>query len=102
MNEFTKPLADAIRQARAQLGLTQEQVAELAGTDPMNIMKMENINRNANPALTTLYPVIRALNIDPQVIFYPGIVRDNPRIQLLQQLISDCSDSEADALIPMI
>ncbi len=49
MNEFTKPLADAIRKARAQLGLMQEQFAELAGTDPMNIMKMENTNRNANP-----------------------------------------------------
>lgn len=47
MNNFTKPLSDAIRQARNKLGLTQEQVAELAGTDPMNIIKMENINRNA-------------------------------------------------------
>jgi transcriptional regulator with XRE-family HTH domain len=102
MNDFTKPLADSIRQARANLGLTQEQVAELANTDPMNIMKMENTNRNANPELATLYPVIRALNIDPQEIFYPEISRDNPRIRLLQQLISDCSDAEADALIPII
>ena len=102
MNDFTKPLADSIRQARANLGLTQEQVAELANTDPMNIMKMENTNRNANPELATLYPVIRALNIDPQEIFYPEISRDNPRIRLLQQLISGCSDAEADALIPII
>ena len=102
MNNFTKPLSDAIRQARNKLGLTQEQVAELAGTDPMNIIKMENINRNANPELATLYPIVRALNIDPQEIFYPEIHRDNPRIQLLHQLISDCTDNEADALIPII
>ena len=102
MNDFTKPLADAIRQARVQLNLTQEQVAELADTDPMNIMKMENTNRNANPELATLYPVVRALNINPQDIFYPEIARENPRIQLLQQLVSGCTDSEADALIPII
>ena len=102
MNDFTKPLADSIKQARRRLGLTQEQVADIAGVDPVNIMKMENVSRNSNPELATLYPVVRALNINPQDIFYPGIARDNPRIQLLQQLISDCSDSEADALIPIV
>ena len=30
MNEFSKPLADAIKRARGKLKLTQEQVAELA------------------------------------------------------------------------
>ena len=38
-----------IKSLREERKLTQEQVAELAGTDPMNIMKMENTNRNANP-----------------------------------------------------
>ena len=102
MHEFTEPLANAIKQSRSALGLTQEQVAELACTDPMNIMKMENVNRNANPEMATLYPVIRALKIDPREIFYPEEKQDNPRIRLLQQLISDCSDNEADAVIPII
>ena len=90
MNDFTKPLADSIRQARANLGLTQEQVAELANTDPMNIMKMENTNRNANPELATLYPVIRALNIDPQEIFilkYPEIIRGSAFFSSLYPIV---------------
>ena len=102
MNDFSKPLADAIKRARGRLKLTQEQVAELANTDPSNIMKMENISRNANPELATLYPVIRALSIDPQDIFYPEMKTEDPNLRILQQLISECSDAEAEALIPII
>lgn len=63
---------------------------------------MENVKRNANPELATLWGVVRALNIDPQEIFYPGLAQDSPRVRLLQQLISDCSDEEADKLIPVV
>ena len=102
MNDFTKPLSNAIKQARKLHGLTQEQAAELAGIDTMNITKMESVSRNDNPELSTLYPVIRALSIDSQDIFYPEIKQDNPKIRHLQQLVSDCSEEEADALIPII
>ncbi len=51
---------------------------------------------------THFVPVFRALNIDPRDFFYPELSRDNPLIQLLQQLVSGCTDSEADALIPII
>lgn len=102
MNEFSKPLADAIKRARGRLKLTQEQVAELANTDPSNIMKMENVGRNANPELATLYPVIRALSIDPQEIFYPELKTEDPNCRTLQQLVCKCSDAEAEALIPII
>lgn len=102
MNEFAKPLADALKRARGKRGLTQEQVAELANTDPSNIIKMENIGRNANPELATLYPIIRVLSIDPQEIFYPGLKIDHPNQRVLQQLLSECSEAEAEALIPII
>jgi len=102
MNNYSKPLADAIKKARGKLGLTQEQVAELANTDSSNIMKMENVKRNANPELATLYPVIRALSIDPQEIFYPELTISKPYFRNLQQLIASCSEQEADALIPII
>ena len=100
--KFTKALSDELKRARGDLGLTQEDVAEQVGIDPASIIKMENSQRNANPRLSTLYPVIRALNINPQIIFYPELYTDNPHILLLQQIISDCSDEEADTLIPIV
>lgn len=106
MKKYTKSLADSladsIKKARGELDLTQEEVADISGVDTANIAKMENPNRNPNPEFYTLVPVIRALNIDPRDFFYPELSRDNPRIQLLQQLVSGCTDSEADALIPII
>ncbi len=102
MNVFSKPLADAIKRARGKLGLTQEQVAELANTDPSNIMKMENIGRNANPELATLYPVVRALSIDPQEIFYPEVKIEEPNRRVLRQIVSECTEAEAEALTPII
>ena len=102
MKKYTKSLADSIKKARGELDLTQEEVADISGVDTANIAKMENPNRNPNPEFYTLVPVIRALNIDPRDFFYPEISRNNPRIQLLQQLVSGCTDSEADALIPIV
>lgn len=102
MYEFSQPLSDTLKRARGKMGLSQEQVAELSGIEPANITKMETPTRNSNPELATLYPVVRTLNIDPQEIFYPGTVKDNPRIRVLQQIISDCTDEEADSLIPII
>ena len=102
MHEYQKPLADAIKKARGQLNITQEQAADLSGTETSNIAKMESVNRHANPTLDKLYPLVRALYINPNDIFYPELKSNNPRIQLLQQLLADCSDEEADALIPII
>lgn len=101
MYEFSQALSDTLKRVRGELGLTQDEVAELAGIEVSNIRKMETLSRNANPELVTLYPLIRALNIDPQEIFYPDTASNSPRIRLLQQIISDCTDDEADALIPI-
>ena len=102
MYDFQKPLAEELKKARTKAGLTQEQVAELAGVDPMNITKMENVTRNANPELATLYPVIRALNVDPRSIFYPGLNNDSPYGSLLQQVVSDCTEEEAETLYAVV
>ncbi len=102
MDVYVKALADSIKTTRGKLNLTQDQVANLSGVDTANIAKLENFNRNPNPEFCTLIPVTRALNIDPRDYVYPELSRDNPRIQLLQQLVSGCTDSEADTLIPII
>ena len=102
MDVHVKALVDSIKKTRGKLNYTQEEVANLSGVDTANIAKLENINRNPNPEFYTLVPITRALNIDPRDFFYPELSRDNPRIQLLQQLVAGCTDSEADTLIPII
>ena len=52
-------LARAISSARARVGLTQKQVADLAGIDQSDFSKMER--GLANPSLSTLERVARAL-----------------------------------------
>ena len=102
MYDFTTPLAEVILRARKKAKLTQAQLAELAGVEQSSIVKMENPVRNANPELATLWPVIRVLDIDPFEFFYPGIFREDARIRLLRQMVGECTEQEADALIPVI
>ena len=102
MYEFTIPLAETVSEAREKADLTQAQLAEKAGLEISSIRKMENPNRNANPELSTLWPVVRVLEIDPFGIFYPGVFRDDARIRLLQHMVGECTEQEADVLIPAV
>ena len=67
MQEYSQRLADAIKKARLELGLTQEQVAEKSGTDVRTIINMEQ--GRGNPKLETLFPLIQTLKMDAREIF---------------------------------
>lgn len=69
MHEFAESLATAVREARNRLGKTQSELSELIDASPRTILNIEN--REANPKLHILFPLIRSLNIDPSDIFYP-------------------------------
>ena len=69
MHEFSESLATAVRDARNRLGKTQLELSELIDASPRTILNIEN--KEANPKLHILFPLIRALNIDPSMIFYP-------------------------------
>ena len=67
MPEYSQRLAEAIKNTRLDLGLTQEEVAERSGTDVRTIINMEM--GRGNPKLKTLYAVIRALKMDARLLF---------------------------------
>lgn len=98
--DFSYPLADAVLKAREVLKLTQSDVAGRINIDPRTILNIEN--RRGNPKLEVLYPLVRALHIDPCEIFYPELAKENPQLRKLQMLIADCSEKEAQALISVI
>jgi len=100
MSKYSHTLGDAVKYARGKLNLTQNDVAAKAGVDVRTVLNIENYK--GNPKLEVLYPLVRALNLNTQEIFYPEMFRDSASLQQLQQLIGECSDAEAEALIPII
>lgn len=100
MQDYSHPLGDAVKVARSELGLTQEQVAGKIEADTRTIMNIENYK--GNPKMKTLFPLIRLLKIDAREIFNPELKRESPAIRQLRFLVEECSEQEASTLIPVI
>ena len=100
MSDYIKTLGIVVRNARIQMKLTQNDVADRINVDNRTILNIEN--QRGNPKLEVLYPLIRELKIDPNHIFYPELEQDaNPDLLRLQALLSQCSINELHALLPM-
>lgn len=97
---FSEPLGNAVKNARIQLGLTQNQVADMIDVDVRTVMHIENYK--ANPKMEVLYPLIRALEIDSHEIFNSEMQRTTPALNHLRVLIEECTEQEAEALIPIL
>ena len=100
MSEYSHPLGDAVKRARGKLGLTQNEVAEIADVDVRTVLNIENYK--GNPKMEVLYPLVRALQIDAREIFNPEIHRDSPELRRLRILIEECTEEEAAAIIPVL
>lgn len=100
MQEYAQQLANVIKKARLELGLTQEQVAEKSDTDVRTIINLEQ--GRGNPKLTTLFPLIRILKIDAREIFDENAKLDAPAIRHLRLLIDECSEEEAVTLFTVL
>lgn len=96
MQEYVHILGSIIRQERLKAGLTQDELAERVGIDPRTILKIEN-NRG-NPKMEVLYPLIRALNIDANLIFYPEACEHSTVLKQFQLFLSRCSAEEIQSL----
>ena len=71
MQDIKQNLANAVREARTELGLSQEKLAEI-------------------------------LNLPADKIFYPDSNDQKPNLQKLLTLINDCTEQEANDLLPMV
>ena len=100
MLKYSQRLADAVKKARSELGLTQEEVADKCDTDVRTIINMEM--GRGNPKLKTLFKVVRALKIDARELFDNGPQNDSPSIHRACLLINECSEEEAATLLPVI
>ncbi|WP_440285366.1 helix-turn-helix transcriptional regulator [Eshraghiella crossota] len=99
MQEYSRSLGDVIKRARGKLGLTQNEVADAADIDVRTVLNIENYK--GNPKMEVLYPLVRALKIDAREIFNAEIQRESPALRQLRLLIEECSEEEAEAIIPV-
>ncbi len=100
MQKIKQNLAEAVRNARTELGLSQEKLAEILNFDQRTILNIEA--GRGNPKFEKLYPLITYLKIPAEKIFYPDSENETPNLQKLLTLLSDCTEEEADALMPMV
>ena len=100
MQDIKQNLADAVREARTKLGLSQEQLAEILGFDSRTILNIEN--GRGNPKFENLCALIRYLNLTENKIFYPDRKEPRPNHERLLALLDDCTEQEAEELIPAI
>lgn len=97
MRKYIEVLGNVVRNARSGLEMTQSEVADCIDVDVRTILNIEN--HKGNPKLEVLYPLIRALNIDPSTIFYPEMDRNREGVVKMNVLLSRCSDQEIQALL---
>lgn len=102
MQDYARSLGDAVKRARGKLDLTQNEVADAAGIDSRTVLNIENYKGKGNPKLEVLYPLVRALKIDSREIFYPEMLRESPMLEQLRLVTGECTEEEAEALIPVI
>ena len=100
MSEYSKTLGDVVYKKRKQNKLTQAELAEQIGVTEQTIRKIEHLE--GNPQLDVLYPLIRALHIDPMELFYPEQVSTDTAKQQLEILLADCSSEQIEAILPII
>jgi len=100
MSDFAQPLGNVIRQAREQQELTQAQIAAMIDIDARTVLNIENYK--GNPKMEVLFPLIRALKIDPNLIFYPERQLPNSHLTYLHHLLDTCTEKEATALIQIV
>ena len=100
MSEYSRPLGDAVKRARGKLNMTQGEVANAINKDTRTVLNIENYK--GNPKMEVLYPLIRVLQIDAREIFNHEITRDNPSIEQLQLFVGQCTEQEAETILPIL
>lgn len=99
MSEYGRTLGEAVRSARLKKGLTQNALANLINLDVRTIINIEN--HKGNPKMVVLYPLIRALDINPSTIFFPELYQDSDSRAELNRMLAQYTDEEIASLIPI-
>ena len=97
MNNGKQNLAAAVREARTELGLSQERLAEILNIDSRTILNIEA--GRGNPKFEKLYPLITYLKIPASKIFDPDYNDEAPNLQKLLALQKDCTEQDRKSVV---
>lgn len=99
MSEYGRTLGEAVRTARLNKGLTQIALANMLDLDVRTIINIENYK--GNPKMEVLYPLIRALDINPNTIFFPEQYQNSDERSDFNRMIAQFSNEEIASLRPI-
>lgn len=77
-----------LKTARERAGITVEALAEMADVSERYIYRIENEGKK--PSYDVLYHLIRALDLSPDLLFYPEKQSENPGIEQLVHMLYKC------------
>ena len=97
MQEYSRPLGDAVRMARIEHGYTQKQLADELDIDERTIISIENYR--SNTTIEILYPLLRLLKIDARKIFNPELDTESNVIYRFLLLLNSCTEEEKATLL---
>ena len=88
---------NVVHELRRKAGLTQAELARLAGTSQPTIAAYENGRKS--PTLQTLSRIARAAGLHAMVNFSPAMTREDRRSLFLHQAITDRLVKDPDAVL---
>lgn len=96
-----KTIGSRIREARKAKKWTQATLAEKSGVEPSNISHIERAATKLS--LPTLIKIANALEVTLDELVYGNLVKNTHiSIELINNLLSDCSPDEIIALVEVI
>ena len=87
-----KTLGAAVKAARLENKLTQEQLAEMVGIVPSHVKQIEAGSRS--PSVEVLYKLAHTLNFSVDDIFFPGRKGDQELLYKIERSLQQCSVHE--------
>lgn len=96
----SKLLGAAIKNARLEKKLTQEQLAEMAGITPVHLKQLESGRRK--PSVDVLYTLSRTLNISVDSIFFPERSDGRDLQGKIERSLNNCTLHELNVIYKTI
>lgn len=93
-------LADAIKHARLQMGLSQEQMAEIADVSPTHIKHLESGHRK--PSVDLLFTLAQTNHFSLDEILRPATSQTNQLRNEINCLLNDCTEKEQKILLDLL
>lgn len=100
MNLASDRLGKAVRCARKNKNMSQEALAEKIGVCKRTIIDIEN--SSGNPKFTILFPLVRALDLPLQQVFYPESSEDSETKMMIIQELEKCSETESRIILSVL